>query len=187
MYVLNTVSWLGLELWTHQTDLPPSKSRSAAWPPEPDHVGPHHGSTHPQPCALGGKLKLLWEYRSWAEGSREDFLRNWYLIHEAKDKLGIIRQRWGRDHSGSWNSKYGKPRQKMSTEYLGPLKRVLNEVITEVDTVGPDAWEALQTKKELRLSPKETESCGSQMIRCEKITLTALCRAWIGGKQEWTQ
>lgn len=40
---------------------------------------------------------------------------------------------------GNWSSRYGKPRQKMSTEYLGPLKRVLNEVITEVDNVGPDA------------------------------------------------
>lgn len=116
-----------------------SSMASGAWP-----CGPHHGSTHHQLHALEGKLKLLREHRSWAEGSREDFLRKWYLSHEAKDELGIIRQRWGRDHLGSWNSKYGKPRQKMSMEYWGPLKRVLNEGITEVDTVGPGGWEANQ-------------------------------------------
>lgn len=116
-----------------------SSMASGAWP-----CGSHHGSTHHQPRALEGELKLLREHRSWAEGSREDFLRKWYLSHKAKDELGIVRQRWGRDHSGSWNSKYGKPRQKMSMEYWGPLKRVLNEGITEVDTVGPGGWEANQ-------------------------------------------
>ena len=28
---------------------------------------------------------------------------------------------------------------------------------------------------------------GSYMIRFGKITLTTLCRGWIGRKQEWTQ